>query len=881
MPDLPGNPPPDPRTTPDGDDATSPSATAEAGAAATGGGALGTLGAKGRQFGTWFRGTSRPKQVALAGTAGILALGALLPAVGLGDEMLAFVGETVFRVGDLPDVDAAAERTEVLDRDGELIGTFSGPENRVSVPLDTVPEHLVAAVLSTEDRNFFEHEGVSISGIARAMVRNVLAGGVEQGGSTITQQYVKNALLTSERSFDRKITEATWAVRIEQEMDKEEILRRYLDIVYLGDGTYGVGAAANYWFNKDVSELTVADSALLAGMIRAPEANNPAQEPDTAQERRDIVLTQMVDVGAITEAEAEKARATQVVAQLDITPLQGPEGPAHGFFTEYVKQVLLGSDLLGKDRDERAQALFGGGLQITTTLDSRMQKIAEATLAEHLTDPLADPMGGIVSVEPSTGAVRTMAMGPKAFGLCRDESGECTTTTVNPLAPGMGSPGRQVGSAFKPIVTAAALAGGASTSWHTPVDSGQQIPGCGDYRPKNYDGSGGVEDMASALAESNNVFHVKLAVDTGLGEVVKLASDLGISRDLEPNCSLALGSAEIHPLDMAIAYATFANGGVRCDAQVIVSITDRKGEVLDEPEPECDRVLDEEVADAVTTMLRGVADGGTAKSAGIGRPIAAKTGTTNDNIDAWLVGFTKELSTATWVGFELPKPMEGILGYRSISGGTLPAKMWAQFMSGALDGIESADLARVKLARYSMPECPPPPARPEPSPTDAVPPPTGDEGAPTELPTPAGDDPEATAFAGAQAEPKESSTPAESMPEGFDPVNSTWDTDTDGDDFAKGDQPEQCTPVAPPEAYASPEPQPSASPSASTSPSQSPSASESTTDGPSEPSSSPSPKPSSSPSAEPSSTPSPEPSPTASEPQPEPSPTTSEATGGA
>ncbi len=788
-----------------------------------------------RDLREWFSNASRPKRIAAASSATILAGVTLVGVTGLSDEILALTGEIVFRVDDLPDLAPPDERTTVSDRHGTTIGVLTGPENRISIPLDELPEHMVGAVIATEDQNFWNHEGVSVSGIARAAIKNLVSGGIEQGGSTITQQYVKNALLSQERSFKRKITEATWAVRLEEQMSKEDILQGYLDIVYLGDGTYGVGAASNYWFGKDARDLTVADSALLAGMIRAPEATNPSQEPEIAQRRRDTVVDQMLAEGLITDDQATQAKNTDVGAQLNITPLERPE-EKHGFVLEYVKQALLADESFGETRDERGALLFGGGLQITTTLDLGMIAAAEETLAEHLTDPTADPMGGIVSVEPGTGAVRAMAVGPKGFGPCGDQD-PCTTTTVNPLAPGMGSPGRQVGSAFKPIVEATALANGARTDWHTIMDSGQSIPGCGDYRPENYDRADGVLDMPAALAESNNVFHVKLGVWTGLEDVVTMAQDLGITNDLGPNCSLALGSAEVHPIEMAAAYATFANHGEYCRPTVIQTILDRRGEEMASLDPDCEQVMDEDVADRVTTMLQGVVRGGTARRADIGRPVAAKTGTTNDNLDAWLVGFTPQLATATWMGYETPEPMTGILGYRSISGGTLPAVMWAQFMSAVHEDLEVLDLPRVDLARYRSPDCPPPPETNDPDGDD----PTGPTVDPSTLPTPPGGgngngngggpsgdgDTTATAWSGAQQEaPDDGSEDTD----GYDPITGTWDTGTDGDSFQEGTQPERCNAVAPPEAYG--DPAASDEPSESESPSDEPSESETPSDEP-------------------------------------------------
>ncbi len=622
---------------------------------------------------------------------------AALPVFNLSDELLAFSGEWLFGVGELPAVVAPDERTTVFDADGNGIGHVTGAENRRSIPLDDIPPVLRKAVIATEDTGFWSHEGVDVGGIMRAAVVNVTNFGVRQGGSTITQQYVKNAMLTSERSMRRKITEATWAVRLEQRMEKSEILERYLNLVYLGDGNYGVATAAEYWFGVPVAELDLSQSALLAAMIKAPETLDPQTNPEAAGAARDRVIDRLLELEWITPDDAREAKAVILVNQLDVTPLPRPEKP---LFVEMVTRQLLEDARLGETRDERVAALFGGGLQIHTTLDPARQQMAQDVVASAVSDPAADPMVGIVSVEPGTGNVRAMALGPKAFGVCEDDAPSCLTTTVNPLVPGMGSPGRQVGSAIKPIVAAAALEAGIDPSWHTDTRSGTTLDACDGYAPENYGGtSAGTIDMLEAMRTSNNVFHVKLGLATGLDRVVQTAAYLGI-RDLPPYCSVSLGSVEEHPLTMAAAYATFAAGGVHCAPLVVTEVRTRTGELLLRNAPACERRLSEETAAAITTLLRHNAETGTAKGAAIGRPFAAKTGTTNDNRDAWLVGFTPQLATAVWIGYEQPAPMRNIFGVRTVTGGSIPAQLWGAYMTAAHQGLDVVDMPLVELPRF-------------------------------------------------------------------------------------------------------------------------------------------------------------------------------------
>ena len=694
---------------------------------------------------------------ALAGLVGIVLLTAgIVGSAMAGLTDAATTGLTAIHrellPGPLPVAPVPAQRSVVLARDGSEIAVLAGEQNRAITTLAGIPEVVQHAVVDVEDAGFFTHGGVDVRSILRALATNVAAGGIEQGGSTITQQYVKNVYLTQERTWSRKITEALYAVQVERQLTKDEILERYLNIAYFGHGTYGVEAAAEYYFGVPVSQVDLPRAAMLAGLIRSPARYDPITHPDAADARRAFVLSRMVDAGHLSPADAEAAAGVLLASLLDVTPLPAP---AYPWFVEYVKKQLLASPALGATVAERAEALFSGGLRIHTTLDPRMQQLAEEAIATHLPDPAADPMGAIVSVEPATGEILAMAVGPAPFGPCTETDPACTTTTVNPIVPGMGGSGRQAGSSFKPILDAAALEAGVGTSWATYTRSGQRIAGCGTpddpWRPTNYSSrDGGTIDMVEAVRRSNNVYHAKLIAEIGPDAVVAMARRLGITSPLSPVCSLALGTADVYPIEMVQAFATFANHGTRCTPYALTRVTDVDGHTLLTGSSDCTPVLDTEVADTMTTLLANVVARGTGTRAAIDRPVAGKTGTTDDWRDAWFVGYVPQVATAAWVGYEQPAPMVDILGYGHVTGGTAPAAMWADYMEPAIAPLDVEVLSTVRLDRYTPPPPPPPPAvAPSPVPSEPTSPPSS---APPPAPDPAPD---------SAAAPAEPATPPE------------------------------------------------------------------------------------------------------------------------
>ncbi|MBW3560918.1 MAG: transglycosylase domain-containing protein [Actinobacteria bacterium] len=648
---------------------------------------------------------------------------ALLPTVVAADSAVASLDREMFDVPPLPDdFEAPAETSFVYAADGSELDRLHGPQNRVHVPLTRIPEVTRQAVVATEDAGFHQHNGVDHRAILRAAVANARAGAVEAGASTITQQYVRNVLLASyrtddggfEKSLARKVHEAAWAVALEEQLSKDEILERYLNTAYFGNGVYGIGTAARYYFGRDVSELDAARSALLAGLIRAPELNDPIEHPDSARGRRDIVLRQMRIAGFLTAGQMSVAQDAPL--GLDVQAEGEREEP---FLVEWVKRVAFDPSVelqpevqqaLGPDKEARQRAVFEGGLRIHTTVEPAKLRQATAALRSYLEQPEEDPLGGVVSVEPGTGAVRSVAVGPKSFGECPEGQRTCDVTKVYPIVPGGGGTGRPPGSSFKAVVMAAALADGVTPAWAATARSGEEIDGChdedGTYDPENYDGANfGRIEMATAAQNSVNVYFVKLAREIGVPTVAEMAADLGI-RNTDPpledfgpsSCSVALGTVSVYPLEMATAYAAFANGGVRCDPHVISRIEDRQGNVLYEHEPTCERVLDEDQAAWLAELLQGPPSrGGTAPYVGatLGRPVAGKTGTTTDWKDAWFVGFVPQLATAAWVGYETPVEMFGVEAggttWPKVTGGSIPARIWADYMVAALEGVDVED----------------------------------------------------------------------------------------------------------------------------------------------------------------------------------------------
>lgn len=568
----------------------------------------------------------------------------------------------------LPDIDSLSETkpsetTIIYDKDGNVIGKLF-IENRTLVPLAEIPENLQLAIIAVEDAKFYEHKGVDIYGMVRALIENIRAKRITQGGSTITQQLAKNLFLTHRRTIVRKIQEVLLAFQLERKYSKEEILELYLNQIYFGSGAYGVEAASNVYFNKSVKDLNLAECALLAGIPRSPVNYSPFNNLALAKMRQKFVLERMLEIGFITEEEKEKAEKTPIL--LAKPHLYTPFDFRAPYFTSYVVEKLI--DEFG------ANFVYRGGLRVYTTLDLRMQEIADKVIktgiAEALKSGLNTHQAALVAIEPSTGYIRAMVGGV-----------DFKTSQFNRAWQAK----RQPGSAFKPFVYLTALEHGYSPN-KIMIDEPVSYPmGRGKYwRPKNYGGGyRGPVSLRKALAHSINTIAVKLLKEVGPEEVISTAQRLGITtldRIKDCNLATALGGITygVTPLEMAGAFSVLANEGIKCKPIAITKITYRNGLVIKEYKPECEEVVEREIALLLTDMMKDVIRYGTGTRANIQREAAGKTGTTSDWKDAWFIGFTPDLCCAIWVGNDDNTPT------RKVVGGTLPAKMWANFMRKAL-----------------------------------------------------------------------------------------------------------------------------------------------------------------------------------------------------
>jgi penicillin-binding protein 1A len=589
----------------------------------------------------------------------------------------------------------AADVTENCGPDN-AIATFSAEEDRINVPLDQVPKVVVNAVLATEDRGFYKHGGVDPVGIARALFHDVRGSGAQQGGSTITQQYVKNVYLTSERSITRKVKEAILAVKLERELDKNQILERYLNTIYFGRGAYGVGAASRAYFGKDVRTIGLPEAAYLAGLIRAPEAADAVVHPEEASRRRRVTLDAMVDVGDITPAERDAADAVpwagEVTARrdrtkLDVDPRIGNIGGT--YFIEAVRQQVA-----AKYGDA---VLYGGGLRIYVTLDPAMQKAAWNAVTTTLNQP-DDPSAALVAVDDK-GQVKAMIGG-------RDYQTQKVNYALG--SNGGGGAGRQAGSSFKPFALASAVQQGISLNSKFAAPAQITLPKANngkDWVVHNYADAGqGTLDLVDATRESSNTAFAQLMLQVGPQNVVDLAHKMGVSAKLSPVNALVLGSEEVSPMDMAVGFSTFANRGVHNDPDMVAKIeqVDENGHsrLLEQARPSADRVLTAQESDLVTYALRQVVTSGTGHAANFGKAAAGKTGTTNKNANAWFVGFTPKLTASVWMGYDNPpgqpaRYMDHVHGIE-VTGGTFPAQIWNKFMRNATQGMDTGSFTTPK-----------------------------------------------------------------------------------------------------------------------------------------------------------------------------------------
>jgi penicillin-binding protein 1A len=606
------------------------------------------------------------------------------------------------------------ESSTLYAADGTLVYTFHAEENRKVIPLEQIPLHVRQAVIAIEDERFYRHNGVDPRAILRAARTNVAAGDTQQGGSTITQQYVKQEILEDDsRTFERKLQEASTAIQLERRYSKDRILELYLNAIYFGNGAYGIEAAAHQYFGKPATKLTVEEGALIAGLIQRPSADDPYQYPKAAVERRKLVLERMAANDMISDDDAEQKAKLPLKLASGVVP--AAERYPAAYFVEEVKQWILDDPRFGATAKARRDLLFGGGLRIHTTVDLDLQAKAEAAVNQTLPSPTG-PAASLVSIEPTTGYVRAMVGGRDFFGSGTHDKFNLATQ----------SPGRHSGSSFKPFVLAAAIEKGIDpfkTRFNAPACITIPLPDK-PWRPCNAEvASEGRPTIAEGTVHSINTLYAQLIMKVGPQAAVDVAKKLGIQSPLQPYPSAVLGTNDVTTYDMASAFATFANLGVHVSPTLVTKITRADGTTLYTRSHTQEKVISAATAATVSSILQGVVERGTGTRAKLDRPVAGKTGTTDDYRNAWFVGYTPELSTAVWVGFpETQVSMRPPATPIRVFGGTYPAEIWHQFMSGAL-------ASRPPVA---FPPLPTTTTVPKPY---VAPPPTSPLGPPTKVPS--------------------------------------------------------------------------------------------------------------------------------------------------
>jgi penicillin-binding protein 1A len=562
----------------------------------------------------------------------------------------------------LPDVRALKnftpnEPTQIADINGETLAVIRGESNRKVVALRDISPNVRKAILGIEDDRFYQHPGIRFDTLVRAAVTNFQEGRTVQGGSTITQQLIKNLFLTPERSFDRKVAEAVLSLRLEQVFTKDAIFEMYLNQVYWGQSAYGIETAAQTYFGKPSKKLDLAEGAMLAGMLRAP-GYSPIRNPQKTTARQRVVLDRLRELGWVTQAEYTKARNEKLKFTGKDTTLIVTKAP---YFSTYVVQELI--------KKYGRESVLKGGLRVQTTLDLKMQNIAEQTVTtamNELRGRNASQMA-LVAMDPRTGYIKAMVGGV-----------DFKKSQFNRASQAR----RQPGSTFKPFVYYTAFASGKYTPDTTIDDEPVTIHG---YSPKNYDlGYSGTITLRQALVQSRNIPVVKIANKLGMEQVILSARRAGITSDLDPVLATAIGAGAVSPLELARGYSAFANGGFRVAPTAILQVTDQQGNILEQNLPQRERTLKVDAVRMLNSLLKAVVSGGTGTRAQLndGRPVAGKTGTTSDFRDAWFAGFVPQLVTVIWVGNDdFRKPLE-----RSTAGGTYVAPVWKRFMDRALEG---------------------------------------------------------------------------------------------------------------------------------------------------------------------------------------------------
>lgn len=565
-----------------------------------------------------------------------------------------------------------SESSIIYDREGNAVSRLFAEENRTPVSLHDLPPYLPEAFIAIEDNRFYDHFGVDLEAIGRAVIANIRGGIGAEGGSTITQQLVKNSFLTQEKTFKRKIQEAILALRVEHRYSKDEILEFYLNRIYFGNGVYGVQTAAQHYFGKNAKDLTLAESALLAGIVRSPNNYNPTQNPELAKQRQELVLDQMVQYGKITKAEAEEAKQEELqYREGEITTYKYP------YYTDHVIAETEGIlQKQGMSKEDAQALIYRGGLKIYTALNPEVQQKAEEVFANSANFPRDQgdkkAEGALVLLENKTGEVHALVGG-------REHSGNRPFNRATQAK-------RQPGSAIKPLVVyCPALEKGYTTALSlldAPVTVGSKT-----FR--NFDNQySGMITMRTAVQWSKNTYAVRLLNLIGIDYGLEFAKKLGITSfddTRDRNLALALGGITygISPLEMAGAYGAIANQGVYIEPHTVLKILDRDGNLIYEANPEKRVVMSEETAYIMTDLLQTVVKSGTGTRARMNRPVAGKTGTTEETKDIWFMGYTPEFTGAVWMGFD----KEEKINDPRAAGGSFPALVWKAVMQKATEGL--------------------------------------------------------------------------------------------------------------------------------------------------------------------------------------------------
>jgi membrane peptidoglycan carboxypeptidase len=658
--------------------------------------------------------------LAVAAVLGVVVAGLAIPFAGV----LGFTARNVAQsVDDLPqelETEQLAQRTEIQDVNGKTIATLYD-QNRVNVPLRQISRTMVEAIVSIEDYRFYQHGALYLKGTLRALFTNQAANGVVQGGSSITQQLVKLTLLNqadtdAERkaatadTYGRKLRELRYAIALEKRHSKDWILQRYLNTAYFGDGAYGIQAAAQHYFSVNAKDLNLRQAALLGGLVQSPEAYNPTKNPAQAKVRRDVVLERMAQLNVITQAQADATKAKPLGLKVRPQP-NGCVNSAAQFFCDYVTRWLMTDSALGATVQERKRLLFSGGLTIRTTLDMRDQKAAQNSVSAHVYKG-DGAIGALALIEPGTGNVKALAQSrPMGKG-----KGETFLNYSVPTKYGDAA-GFQPGSTFKAFVLASAINQDIPLTQRFPAPPERTFPEnsfetCDGPYPSS--GTWPVHNSTTASASPNlyegtqksvNTFFAALEQQTGICEPWKLARSLGITELTKAAQvpSFTLGIADVSPLEMAEAYATFAAEGLHCSARPVLQIADAQGNVLKKYDKQCTQALASPVANAVNDVLRGVlAPGGFGQALNPGQPSAGKTGTTTGNKAVWFVGYTPNLAgAATVAGVNRAGHPESLdnksVGGRTLyssSGSTTAGPIWGDAFKVIAQWLPDADFIR-------------------------------------------------------------------------------------------------------------------------------------------------------------------------------------------